>query len=119
MNTHAIGDRANRVVLDIYEKVFKANPDKTNFRWRIEHAQHLDPADVPRFAQLGVIAAMQGTHATSDGPWIPKRLGEERAIKTSYVFRDLLRPARSSATAPTCRSSRSIRSPASIGRVAA
>jgi predicted amidohydrolase YtcJ len=91
VNTHAIGDRANRVVLDIYEKVFKANPDKQNLRWRIEHAQHLDPADVPRFAQLGVIAAMQGTHATSDGPWIPKRLGEERAIKTSYVFRDLMK----------------------------
>ena len=91
VNTHAIGDRANRVVLDIYEKVFKANPDKTNLRWRIEHAQHLDPADVPRFAQLGVIAAMQGTHATSDGPWIPKRLGDERAIETSYRFRDLIK----------------------------
>jgi predicted amidohydrolase YtcJ len=91
VNTHAIGDRANRVVLDIYEKVFKANPDRKNLRWRIEHAQHLDPADVPRFAQLGVVAAMQGTHATSDGPWIPKRLGEARAIKTSYVFRDLLK----------------------------
>ena len=90
VNTHAIGDRANRVVLDIYERVFKKNPDKTGLRWRIEHAQHLDPADVPRFAQLGVIAAMQGTHATSDGPWIPKRLGEERALKTSYVFRDLI-----------------------------
>ena len=90
VNTHAIGDRANRVVLDIYERVFKKNPDKTGLRWRIEHAQHLDPADVPRFAQLGVIAAMQGTHATSDGPWIPKRIGEERALKTSYVFRDLI-----------------------------
>ena len=89
VNTHAIGDRANRVVLDIYEKVFKANPDKTNLRWRIEHAQHIDPADVPRFAQLGVIAAMQGVHATSDGPWIPQRLGEQRAIATSYPWRDL------------------------------
>jgi predicted amidohydrolase YtcJ len=90
VNTHAIGDRANREVLDIYERVFKANPDKTNLRWRIEHAQHLDPADVPRFAQLGVIAAMQGTHATSDGPWIPRRLGEERALRTSYMFRELM-----------------------------
>jgi predicted amidohydrolase YtcJ len=89
VNTHAIGDRANRVVLDIYEKVFKANPDKKDLRWRIEHAQHIDPADVPRFAQLGVIAAMQGVHATSDGPWIPSRLGEERAIRTSYPWRDL------------------------------
>ena len=91
VNTHAIGDRANRVVLDIYERVFKKNPEKKDLRWRIEHAQHIDPADVPRFAQLGVIAAMQGTHATSDGPWIPKRLGEERALKTSYVFRDLMK----------------------------
>jgi hypothetical protein len=91
VNTHAIGDRANRVVLDIYEKVFRANPDKTNLRWRIEHAQHVDPADVPRFAQLGVIAAMQGTHATSDGPWIPRRLGEERALRTSYMFRELMK----------------------------
>jgi predicted amidohydrolase YtcJ len=91
VNTHAIGDRANREVLDIYERTFKKNPDKKNLRWRVEHAQHLDPADVPRFAQLGVIAAMQGTHATSDGPWIPKRLGEERALKTSYRFQDLLK----------------------------
>ena len=90
VNTHAIGDRANREVLDIYERVFKKNPGKTDLRWRIEHAQHIDPADVPRFKQLGVIAAMQGVHATSDGPWIPKRLGEARALKTSYVFRDLI-----------------------------
>jgi predicted amidohydrolase YtcJ len=90
VNTHAIGDRANREVLDIYERVFKKNPDKRDLRWRIEHAQHIDPADVPRFAQLGVIAAMQGVHATSDGPWIPKRLGEERGLKTSYVWRDLI-----------------------------
>ena len=71
--------------------MFKGNPDKKDLRWRIEHAQHIDPADVPRFEQLGVIAAMQGMHATSDGPWIPKRLGEERALKTSYVFRDLMK----------------------------
>ncbi len=90
VNTHAIGDRANREVLDIYERVFKANPDKTDLRWRIEHAQHLNPADVPRFKELGIIAAMQGVHATSDGPWIPKRLGEDRALQTSYVFRDLI-----------------------------
>ncbi len=90
VNTHAIGDRANREVLDIYERVFKAHPDKSDLRWRIEHAQHLNPADVPRFKQLGVIAAMQGVHATSDGPWIPKRLGDARAIQTSYVFRDLI-----------------------------
>lgn len=90
VNTHAIGDRANREVLDIYERVFAKNPGKTDLRWRIEHAQHLDPADVPRFKQLGVIAAMQGVHATSDGPWIPRRLGQERALRTSYVWRDLI-----------------------------
>ncbi|MGH7462192.1 MAG: amidohydrolase, partial [Longimicrobiales bacterium] len=91
VNTHAIGDRANREVLDIYERVFKANPTKQDVRWRIEHAQHLNPADVPRFRQLGVIAAMQGVHATSDGPWIPRRLGGQRALQTSYVFRELLK----------------------------
>jgi predicted amidohydrolase YtcJ len=90
VNTHAIGDRANREVLDIYERTFRANSDKRDLRWRIEHAQHLQLSDVPRFQQLGVIASMQGIHATSDGPWIPKRLGEERARATSYLFRTLL-----------------------------
>jgi predicted amidohydrolase YtcJ len=89
--THAIGDRANRETLDLYERTFKAHPDKTNLRWRIEHAQHIDPADIPRFHQLGVIAAMQGVHATSDGPWIPTRLGQERALRTSYRFQDLFK----------------------------
>ncbi len=90
VNTHAIGDRANREVLDIYEKVFAANPDRIDLRWRIEHAQHIHPDDVGRFAELGVIAAVQGVHATSDGPWIPDRLGPERAAETSYVWRDML-----------------------------
>ena len=90
VNTHAIGDRANREVLDIYQKVFAANPGQTDLRWRIEHAQHIHPDDVGRFSELGVIAAIQGVHATSDGPWIPDRLGPERAIETSYVWRDLL-----------------------------
>ncbi len=90
VNTHAIGDRANREVLDLYEKVFAANPDRTDLRWRIEHAQHLNPADVGRFAELDVIASMQGVHATSDGPWLPLRLGLERAVETSYVWRDIL-----------------------------
>jgi hypothetical protein len=87
---HAIGDRANREVLDVYEETFAAHPDASDLRWRIEHAQHVDPADVPRFAELGVIAAMQGVHCTSDGPWVPDRLGEERAAATSYVWRTLL-----------------------------
>jgi predicted amidohydrolase YtcJ len=91
VNVHAIGDRANRETLDIFERVWKAaGVDGKDLRWRIEHAQHLDPADVPRFGDMGVIAAMQGVHATSDGPWIPSRLGEERSRITSYPWRDLL-----------------------------
>ena len=90
VNTHAIGDRANREVLDIYENVFAANPDRADLRWRIEHAQHLNPADVGRFAELDVIASMQGVHATSDGPWLALRLGRQRMLETSYVWRDIL-----------------------------
>ncbi len=90
LNTHAIGDRANREILDVYQRIFDSNPSARDLRWRIEHAQHLDPADVPRFAQLGVIASMQGVHATSDGPWLPKRLGEKRAGEISYVWRSLI-----------------------------
>jgi len=92
VNTHAIGDRANREVLDIYERAWQsADVSGKGLRWRVEHAQHIDPADVPRFAELGVIAAMQGIHCTSDGPWIPTRLGEERAEVTSYPWRDLIK----------------------------
>jgi predicted amidohydrolase YtcJ len=91
VNTHAIGDRANRETLDIYEKAFASAPEGgRNLRWRVEHAQHIDPADVPRFAKLGVIASMQGIHCTSDGPWVLKRLGEERAKSGAYVWRDLI-----------------------------
>jgi predicted amidohydrolase YtcJ len=90
VNTHAIGDRGNRETLDIYEEVFRANPDKTDLRWRMEHAQNLHPADVARFPRLGVIASMQGNHATSDGPWVPQRLGEERSRERAYVWRSLL-----------------------------
>ena len=91
VNTHAIGDRANREVLDIYERVWEeAGVDGSKLRWRIEHAQHIDPEDIQRFADLGVIAAVQGIHGTSDGPWIPDRLGEERAEITSYRWRDLI-----------------------------
>lgn len=87
---HAIGDRANREVLDIFERNFKENPDKKDLRWRIEHAQHLHPDDIPRFGQLGVIASMQGIHCTSDAPFVEKRLGYERAANGAYVWRDLL-----------------------------
>jgi hypothetical protein len=91
VNTHAIGDRGNRETLDIYEKAFASAPDGgKDLRWRIEHAQHIHPDDVPRFAKLGVIASMQGIHCTSDGPWVLKRLGEERAKSGAYVWRDLI-----------------------------
>lgn len=89
VNTHAIGDRANREVLDIYERTFKANPDKTDLRWRDEHSQHIDPADIVRFKQLGIIASMQGIHTISDGPWVAKRLGQVRTQRTSYPWRSL------------------------------
>ncbi|MFQ5528349.1 MAG: amidohydrolase [Thermoanaerobaculia bacterium] len=90
VNTHAIGDRANRRVLDIYEEVFEANGNPADLRWRIEHAQHLSPAEVPRFAELGVIASMQGVHCTSDGPWVPDRIGDQRAEEGAYVWRTLI-----------------------------
>ncbi|HUA21855.1 MAG TPA: amidohydrolase [Bryobacteraceae bacterium] len=88
---HAIGDRANREVLNLYESVFKEHPDKKNLRWRIEHAQHLDPADIPRFGQLGVIASMQAVHCTSDGPFVIARLGYARAKAGAYVWQKLMR----------------------------
>jgi hypothetical protein len=87
---HAIGDRANREVLDLMEAEFKAHPEKTDLRWRIEHSQHLSPEDIPRFAELGVIASMQGIHCTSDAPFVVKRLGEKRAREGAYPWRSLL-----------------------------
>ncbi|NDY96841.1 amidohydrolase [Wenzhouxiangella limi] len=89
LNTHAIGDRANREALSVYESIQRLAGDEA-LRWRIEHAQTLHPDDVPRFAELDVIASMQGIHATSDGPWVPQRLGEERAEREAYVWRSLL-----------------------------
>jgi predicted amidohydrolase YtcJ len=89
LNTHAIGDRANREVLDVYERAFKAHPGTRDPRWRIEHAQHIAPADLPRFKQLGVVASMQGIHTISDAPWIPAKLGPARAKSESYLFRSL------------------------------
>ena len=87
---HAIGDRANREVLNIFEKTFAANPQKKDLRWRIEHAQHLHVDDIPRFGQLGVIASMQGIHCTSDAPWVLARLGYERANEGAYVWQKLM-----------------------------
>lgn len=88
---HAIGDRANRETLNIFEQAFKANPSKRDLRWRIEHAQHLSLPDIPRFGQLGVIASMQGIHCTSDAPYVPVRLGAKRAGDGAYVWQKLMK----------------------------
>lgn len=88
---HAIGDRANRETLNIFEEAFKANPGKKDLRWRVEHAQHLHPADIPRFGRLGVIASMQGVHCTSDAPFVVTRLGEKRAREGAYVWQKLMK----------------------------
>lgn len=86
---HAIGDKANRIMLDVYTEVAKQNGPRADRRWRIEHAQHLRPEDFARFAQLGVIASVQPYHAIDDGRWAEKRIGHERAI-TTYAFRTFL-----------------------------
>jgi len=88
---HAIGDRANREVLNIYQSVFREHPEMKDLRWRIEHAQHLNPADIPRFGQLGVVAAMQGIHCTSDAPFVILRLGPKRAEEGAYVWQKLMK----------------------------
>ena len=87
--THAIGDRANRITLDAYEKSL-SSVHPVDPRPRIEHAQVLAPGDAARFAKIGVIASMQPTHATSDWPWAEARLGKER-VKGSYAWRTLLK----------------------------
>jgi predicted amidohydrolase YtcJ len=88
---HAIGDRANRETLDLFEEAFKANPAAKDLRWRVEHAQHLHPSDIPRFGKLGVIASMQGVHCTSDAPYVPARLGAKRAEEGAYVWQKLMK----------------------------
>ncbi|MFL6281403.1 MAG: amidohydrolase [Vicinamibacterales bacterium] len=88
---HAIGDRANRETLNIFEQAFAANPAKHDLRWRIEHAQHLSAQDIPRFGQLGVIASMQGIHCTSDAPYVLERLGPKRAEEGAYVWQKLMK----------------------------
>jgi predicted amidohydrolase YtcJ len=88
---HAIGDRANRETLNIFEAAFKENPTKKDLRWRIEHAQHLHPSDIPRFGSLGVIASMEGIHCTSDAPYVLARLGPRRAEEGAYVWQKLMK----------------------------
>lgn len=91
VNSHAIGDRANREILNQYEIVFNEFPNLArDHRWRIEHAQHIDPIDIPRFGSLKVIASIQGIHMSSDRPWAIDRLGEKRIIESAYVWRDLI-----------------------------
>jgi predicted amidohydrolase YtcJ len=89
--SHAIGDRANREILDRYEAAFVEMPERTgDHRFRIEHAQHLHPEDIPRFAELGVIPAMQAIHLSSDRPWAIDRLGEKRIKEGAYMWQSLL-----------------------------
>lgn len=88
--THAIGDRANQEVLDAYEAAFQhTGKSGEEVRFRIEHAQHLNPDDIPRFAELGVIASMQGIHMSSDRPWAIDRLGRIRIIQGAYMWKAL------------------------------
>lgn len=90
LSIHAIGDRANREALDLYASLRSEHPELGDPRWRIEHAQHLSPTDIPRFAKLGVVASMQAIHACSDGPWVIKRIGERRAREGAYAWHRLL-----------------------------
>ncbi|HET6961157.1 MAG TPA: amidohydrolase family protein, partial [Terriglobia bacterium] len=88
LSIHAIGDRANHALLDLFGSVAKTNGPRDR-RFRIEHAQHLHREDIPRFARLGVIPSMQPYHCIDDGRWAEKRIGPER-IKTTYAFRSLI-----------------------------
>ena len=90
VHVHAIGDRAIRASLDAFEKAAKANGPRDS-RHHIAHIELFHPDDIPRFGQLGVIAAMQGVHATSDGPWVHEKLGEQRAREGAYVWQSLMR----------------------------
>jgi predicted amidohydrolase YtcJ len=87
---HAIGDRANKEVLDIFEQKIIQMKSKESPRWRMEHAQHLDTLDIPRFKKWGIIASMQGIHCTSDAPFVVKRLGLERSRTGAYPWRSLI-----------------------------
>ncbi len=89
MAIQGIGDRAYRELLDIYAAEFAKHPEKTDLRWRIEHAQVIHPDDIARTVELGVIPAVQGIFACSDGPWVTERLGEERARERGYIFNTL------------------------------
>ncbi len=85
-----IGDRAVRELFAIYEEQFNRHPQKTDLRWRMEHVQVVHPDDLKKFAQLGVIPAVQGKFACSDGPWVVERLGMERAKTRGYMFKSMI-----------------------------
>ena len=89
---HAIGDRGVRETLNAMERALARHPGgrRCDHRFRIEHSQIVSPEDVPRFSFLGVIPSMQGCHCTSDGPWVPDRLGPQRAAEEAYVWRSFL-----------------------------
>ena len=90
ISVHAIGDRANRETLDVFDSVFQEHHVQSDtLRWRIEHAQHLNPSDIPRFGQMGVVASMQGIHECSDAPYVLPRLGMQRAEDGAYVWQSL------------------------------
>lgn len=86
---HAIGDRANRETIDLFAEQIR-NDTVRDHRWRVEHAQHVHPSEIPRFRQWNVIASMQSVHCTSDAPFVPKRLGDERAESGAYMWRSFL-----------------------------
>jgi predicted amidohydrolase YtcJ len=88
---HAIGDRANRDVLDAFERVQQDLPGSRSLRMRNEHAQILHPDDIGRFAAMNVVASMQPIHATSDMAWVPARLGSTRTLRGAYLWQTLLR----------------------------
>jgi hypothetical protein len=88
VGTHAIGDRANRTILDAYARAL-GETGISGARLRVEHCQILSPDDIPRFAQLGVVASMQPTHATSDMPWAEERVGHDR-LRGAYAWRSIL-----------------------------
>ncbi len=87
---HAIGDRANREVINIYAEQIAKDKNKDH-RWRVEHAQHVNPVEIPRFKEWNVIASMQGIHCTSDAPFVPKRLGAKRSEEGAYVWQSFLK----------------------------
>ena len=87
---HAIGDKANREVINIYARQI-ATDKRKDHRWRVEHAQHVNPVEIPRFKEWNVIASMQGIHCTSDAPFVPKRLGDKRSAEGAYVWQSFLK----------------------------